>query len=227
MSVKNEDGFKAWKKLHMHFGPSLSAKQGVALADFSGMVAKPATKPGQTMSLITELERRMKMVEEVTGELISDYHAKSVLVGILDPHDAPAHGDAPWRKHREREAEAGFVLEFTNNVAGSDTAMQVDQIAETFNEEQEQEHTGADPAAWTRPGTGEQYVNSFGKGASQCYNCQGCYHLARERPSKGKGKGFEKGTDNDAKGKEKSKGPMFGTCWTCGGTHYAANCLQG
>ena len=43
MSVKNEDGFKAWQKLHMHFGPSLSAKQGMALADFSGMVAKPAT----------------------------------------------------------------------------------------------------------------------------------------------------------------------------------------
>ena len=56
------------------------------------------------------------------------------------------------------------------------------------------------PAAWTRPGTGEQYVNAFGKGASQCYNCQGYGHLARECPSKGKGKGFEKGTD---KGKGK------------------------
>ena len=47
MSVKNEDGFKAWQKLHMHFGPSLSAKQGMALSDFSGMVAKPATKPDE------------------------------------------------------------------------------------------------------------------------------------------------------------------------------------
>ena len=81
MSVKNEDGFKAWQKLHKHFGPSLSAKQGMALADFSGMVAKPATKPGETKSIITDLERRMNMVEEVTGELISDNHAKSVLVG--------------------------------------------------------------------------------------------------------------------------------------------------
>ena len=132
------------------------------------------------------------------------------------------------------------MLEFTNNVAGSDSAMQVDQIAETFNEEQRQEHTGADPVAWTRPGIEEQYVNAFGKGASQCYNCQGYGHFGRECPSKGKGKGkgFEKGTDkgkgkgmstcgpirNNAKGKEKSKGPMFGTCWTCGGAHYAANC---
>ena len=83
-------------------------------------------------------------------------------------------------------------MEFTNNVAGSDSAMQVD-------------------------------------------------HLARECPSKGKGKGIEKGTDkgkgkgmssngtirNNAKGKGKSKGPMFGTCWTCGGAHYAANCPKG
>ena len=153
--MKNEDGFKAWQKLHTHSGPSLSAKQGMAFADFSGMVAKPATKPGETKSLITELERRMKMVEEVTGELISDNHTKSVLVGILDPmtrqHTAMHHGGNTGHEKLKR-----VVLDFTNNVAGSDSAMQVDQIAETFNEEQGQEHTGADPAAWTRPGTGEQ-----------------------------------------------------------------------
>ena len=32
---------------------------------------------------------------------------------------------------------------------------------------------------------------------------------------------------NNAKGKGKSKGTMFGTCWTCGGAHYAANCPKG
>ena len=84
MSVKNEDGFKAWQRLHMHFGPSLSAKQGMALADFSGMVAKPASQEKRSHSS-RSLERRMKMVEEVTGKLISDNHAKSVLVVILDP----------------------------------------------------------------------------------------------------------------------------------------------
>ena len=164
MSVKSEDGFKAWQKLHMRFGPSLSAKEGMAFADFSGMVAKPATKPGETKSLITELERRMKMVEEVTGELISDNHAKWVLVGILEPmtrqQTAMHHGGTTGYEKLKR-----VVLEFTNNVAGTDSAMQVDQIAETFNEEQGQEHTGADPAAWTRPGTGEQYVSAFGKGS--------------------------------------------------------------
>ena len=165
------------------------------------------------------------MVEEVTGELISDNHAKSVLVGILDAmtrqHTAMHYGGNTGHEKLKR-----VVLEFTNNVAGSDNTMQVDQIAETFNEEQGQEHTGADPAAWTRPGTGEQYVNAFGKGASQCYNCQAYGHLAHECPYKGKGKGFEKCTDkgkgkgmstygpirNNAKGKWKSLWSMFGTC---------------
>ena len=104
------------------------------------------------------------MVEEVTGELISDSHAKSELVGILDPmtrqHTAMHHGGNTGYEKLKR-----VVLEFTNNVAGSDSAMQVDQPG--------QEHTGADPAAWTRPGTGEQYVSAFDKGASQCYKCQG------------------------------------------------------
>ena len=236
MSAKNQDGFKAWQKLHVHFGPSLAAKQGMALADFSGMVAKPAPKPGETKSLITELERRMKMVEEVTGELISDNHAKSVLVGILDPmtrqHTAMHHeGNMGYEKLKR------VVLEFTNNVAGSDSATQIDQIAETFNEEQGQEHTGADPAQGRDQVQGS---STSTRSASQCYNCQGYGHLARECPSKGKGKGFEKGTDkgkgkgmsnygpirNNAKGKGKSKGPL-GTCWTCGGAHYAANCPKG
>ena len=134
MSVKNEDGLKAWQKLHMHFGPSLSAKQGKALADFSGMVAKPATKPGEAKSLITEGQGS-------DGELISDNHAKSVLVGILDPmtrqHTAMHHGGNTGYEKLKR-----VVLEFTNNVAGSDSAMQVDQISETFNEELGQEHIG-------------------------------------------------------------------------------------
>ena len=36
---------------------------------------------------------------------------------------------------------------------------------------------------------------------------------------KGKGKGDEKG-----KGKGKSIGPMFGSCWTCGGAHFSRDC---
>ena len=46
-------------------------------------------------------------------------------------HTAMHHGG-----NTEYEKLKRVVLEFTNNVAGSDNATQVDQIAETFNEEQ-------------------------------------------------------------------------------------------
>ena len=56
-NVKSESGFRAWQKLHMRFGPSLSAKQGKVLADFSGMIGKPAKTPAETRNLITEMEK--------------------------------------------------------------------------------------------------------------------------------------------------------------------------
>ena len=52
---------------------------------------------------------------------------------------------------------------------------------------------------------------------------------ARAKGSRREGKGMSTNGPirNNAKGKEKSKGPMFRTCWTCGGAHYAANCRKG
>ena len=35
--------------------------------------------------LVTEIEQKIRMIEDITGEEISDNHAKSVLIGILDP----------------------------------------------------------------------------------------------------------------------------------------------
>ena len=203
-------------------------KQGMALADFTGMVAKPATKPGETKSLITELERRMKTVYEVTVELISDNHAKSVLVGMLDPmtrqHTAMHHGGNTGYEKLKR-----VVLEFTNNVAGSDSAIQVDQIAETLMRSRSKNTQGQT----------QRHGRDQERSVRELVSATTARDMATLRasvPSKGKGKGFEKGTDevkgkgmstygpirNNAKGKGKSKGPMFGTCWTCGGAHYAA-----
>ena len=55
------------------------------MAQFSGMVARLAKSPGETIALLTEMDRKMKLVEDVTGEEVSEMHARSVLVGILDP----------------------------------------------------------------------------------------------------------------------------------------------
>ena len=39
----------------------------------------------ETRSFVTELERKMKLIRELTHEGVSDVHARSVHIGILDP----------------------------------------------------------------------------------------------------------------------------------------------
>ena len=39
----------------------------------------------ETLELLTEMERRMKMVRDLTDQGVSDMHARSVLIGIFDP----------------------------------------------------------------------------------------------------------------------------------------------
>ena len=61
------------------------AVKPVALIHFSGMVTRPAKTVEATSSMITEMERQIKMVEDVTRMAARENHAKPLLVGILDP----------------------------------------------------------------------------------------------------------------------------------------------
>ena len=45
MSVKDEDGFRAWQRLKQRFEPGLAARQGIVMAEFSGIVARALEKP--------------------------------------------------------------------------------------------------------------------------------------------------------------------------------------
>ena len=230
MSVRPENGFQAWQKLHMRFGPSLAARQGAVLSELSMMVTKPAKNPTDTKILVTELERRIKLVDDITGDGVGDNHAKSVLVGILDPmtrqHTAMYHGST----HNFEQLKKA-VLEFVNNATRRDDAMQVGCIASEENPVQSQ--------IWNEDE--EPYLGAVSSW-KQCYNCNGFGHFARECP-KGKGKGSDKGKGKGAsdgpKGKGKSwdavkggkgtkgkgkKGPTYGTCWNCGGDHYMVEC---
>ena len=83
--------FRAWQRLKQRFEPGLAARQRIVMAEFSGMVARVAKSPGETDALLTEMDRKMKLVEDVTVERVSEMHARSVLVGswILSPANTP------------------------------------------------------------------------------------------------------------------------------------------
>ena len=52
MSVKDEDGFRAWQRLKQRFEPGLAARQGIVMAEFSGMVARPAEEPWRNHCIV-------------------------------------------------------------------------------------------------------------------------------------------------------------------------------
>ena len=72
-------------------------RQGQVLADFAAMVTRPAKTVNETRELTMEMDRKLKEIRDLTEENVSDIHAKSVLIGFLDPmtkqHTAYRQGD--------------------------------------------------------------------------------------------------------------------------------------
>ena len=102
---------EAWRQLHLQFEPKLMVRQGQVLADFAAMVTRPANTVNETRELTMEMDRMLKEISDSTEENVSDMHAKSVLIGFLDPvtkqHTAFRQGDT-------FEALKRAVVDFTN-----------------------------------------------------------------------------------------------------------------
>ena len=243
-AAKEENGFDAWKQLHQRFGLSLAAKQGKVMCDVSGMVAKPAKSPAETRSLVTELERRVRVAEEVTGTALNDGHVKSILASFLD-NTTRAHTSQYQGTNSSYADLKRAVLEFCNNniaVKTDPDAMAIGRIeaeadAAYYDEKLEHGHE------WEVVPEHIAAVTAH----TQCFRCHGYGHMANQCPTqKGKGKGGKPGAEPgygkakgkgwfDSKGlgkssspskgggKAKGKGPRLG-CWTCGGQHYASEC---
>ena len=250
--VRAENGWEAWRALHQRFGPSVAARQGKVMHELSQMVAKPAKNPAETRSLVTELERRIRVAEEITGDSLGDGHVKSILAAILDPttraHTSAYQGTATGYHDLKR-----VVLEFANNTAiiggktdggGGPEPMILGQCGDAV-------HSWAQVAAEAASATSNddewERVGDLAavSAHTQCYNCGGYGHLALKCPTpKGVGKGGKgpggKAGKGDAKGAPKGgpkgapkgnakggqkgqKGPAGG-CWTCGGMHYSSEC---
>lgn len=250
-STSGEDGLLAWKALHTRFSQSLAAEQGKAQADLAMMVNKPARNPGETKTLVTNLDRAIRHSEDVSGQETPDSFAKAILIGILDPttkaHTTPFHGVstayAVLRRH---------VLEFANSNdngtstkgKGNNDAMEIGHLNPYLdNYDQGNQDQGVyDQGNYDQNNNTEpSYLDAVRTGIL-CYKCGGHGHTADVCPSaptkgqgkgaapgpKGKGKGdMGKGGPKGAKGKGKSKGgPKNGSCWTCGGPHFHWDCPQ-
>ena len=166
-SVKSEDGFKAWWKLHLRFEPGLAAKHGLALAEFSGMVTRPAKTPAETKQLVTEMDRKMHLIDEITDEAVSNNHAKSVLIGILDPmtrqHTAMSQGGNITYENFKK-----VVLEFANNVSGGSDAMQIGRVGEEASHACGHAHEEDSMAAWESAWDIDENINGLGAEEPVC-----------------------------------------------------------
>ena len=233
--VREENGFQAWRALHQRFGPSVAAKQGRVMCDLSAMVAKPAKTTSETRALVVELERRIRLAEDVTGDVLGDGHVKSILAAVLDPVTR-AHTSAYQGVGTSYQELKRVVLEFANNNLANTSSvnkpsgpdpMQIGKCTTCHVDEEEHEEEESEEVA------GEL---SAVAAHAQCYQCGGYGHLARTCPTpkgaKGGGKGGPKGAKGGSKGEQKGgkgggkKGPATG-CWTCGGQHFAAECPFG
>ena len=241
--VRGENGYAAWRALHQRFGPSVAARQGRVMCDLSQMVAKPAKTPAETRTLVTELERRIRVAEDITGDSLGDGHIKSILASILDP-TTRAHTSAYQGVSTSYQDLKRVVLEFANNTvankADAPEPMSIGKCSE--GQDHQREPMWAETAVTAAEETWEMVGDLAAVSPhTQCFQCEGYGHLAQACPTpKGKGKGVKggpKGGKGDAhkggfkgakglKGSSKGggkKGPAGG-CWTCGGQHFASEC---
>ena len=170
MSIKDEDGFTAWQRLKQRFELGLAAQQGIVMAEFSGMVARLAKSPGETIALLTEMDRKMKLVEDGTGEEVSEMHARSVLVEILGPvtrqHTVMNHS-------KSHKALKKIAQQFPNNSTTSQETMQIGRV---------EAGATAPTTAWPPPAA-ETPEDSCEE------SCIGYGHVSQKCPNFGRGKG--------------------------------------
>ena len=180
----------------MRFEPSLVAKKGNLLAEFTGMVGKPAKNPYELIVILTETDKKIKIIEDVLDKNLDEEFKKSVLVGVLDPMT---------RQHTAMDQDENFavmkkiILKFANNMAinrptktNKDDAMNLDSVEEKGEEEVDIET-----------------LNALQRQNLQCHTCKGWGHFARDCPSKSDGppqKGKGKGKDPKGGGKERNNG---------------------
>ena len=168
MSIKDEDGVRAWPRLKQRFELGLAARQGIVMES-----------PGESIALLTEMDHKMKLVEDVTGEEVSEMHARSVLVGVLDPetrqHKAMNHS-------KSYEALKKIVQEFANSSTTGLEAMQSGRV----------EAGATATTAGRNKVLSTPWVHNSGP-AKDAVTCPGTLPMAKARTSSGRARAHTNG----------------------------------
>ena len=136
-TVSDENGFEAWRQLHLRFEPELEAQKYVVLLELHSI--PPATSIEETKAKLVELRCRIAKVEDILGEPIQEIQKRTALLWVIDPIT---------KQHTATLKDLDFarfyavIMNFTNNasmgVAQVKTVNSVNEKNESTDKKQEE-----------------------------------------------------------------------------------------
>merc|ERR1711867_70381 len=156
------------------------------------MATTPAKNQADLRTEVVELERKVRAMEDLSDERVSDLHQKSILISLLDPVTR-AHTSAFQGAGTSYADFRRIVLEFANNTSASISGSKADPNAMVIGA------LGTDLCEEVAEDNGEEVVLAAVTPSTKCHNCGDYGHIAAKCPSPKVGKGG-KGSKGRPKG---------------------------
>jgi hypothetical protein len=116
-SVQDENGFEAWRQLHVRFEPELEAQKNVVLLELHNIPQSNSIE--ETKGKLVELRVRITKAENILGAAIQDVQKRTAMLQILDP---------TTKQHMTGQSGRSFsefytsVMNFANNASSGEAA---------------------------------------------------------------------------------------------------------
>ena len=104
--MAEENGFEAWRQLHLRFEPELEAQKNVVLPELHNIPL--ASNIEETKTKMVELRVRIARAENILGEILQPIQKKTAMLQILDPVT-----------RQQVAAQGALVLKFANNASST------------------------------------------------------------------------------------------------------------